>query len=150
MIQIQPGQPAYDDRHYLLLKGLPGLLAGETFKLNLGESVVVGRSKTCPFSLKKTAVYLRDRDGEREKIRSSLAFRSVSRRHVRLSYVAPDVVEVINLSPNGTFVDGHRVDKMALEDVRSNPHDIRLGLHGDAFRMACGSVELQPRAIKTA
>jgi pSer/pThr/pTyr-binding forkhead associated (FHA) protein len=142
MIQLTTDGPAYDDRHYLRLAGRDGLTQGETLKISLGESVVVGRSRTCDLSLKKTPRYLRDADGERARIQASLPFRATSRRHVRLSYVAPDVVEVENLSPNGTFVDGHLVDRRLLTDVRVATHEIRLGAHGDVLVLACGSVEL--------
>jgi len=142
MIQLTNDGPHYDDRHHLRLAGRAGLIEGETLKISLGESVVVGRSRTCDLSLKKTPRYLRDAGGERARIQASLAFRATSRRHVRLSYVAPDVVEVENLSPNGTLVDGHRVDRFRLSDVRTATHELRLGAHGDVLVLACGSVEL--------
>ena len=142
MIQIKPDPAPYDDRHYLLLTGTRGLGQGERVKVNLGESVHAGRSRTCQYSLKKTERYLIDKDGERAAIRRSVAFRSVSRRHCRISYLAPDLVEIVNLSANGTFVDGHRVDRIVLDDVRRRGHEIRLGVHGDVLSLVCGSVEL--------
>jgi hypothetical protein len=60
---------------------------------------------------------------------------------VRITYLAPDVVEILNLSPNGTLVDGHRVDRILLDDVRRTRHEIRLGPHGDRLELVCGSVE---------
>src|SRR5207244_13556128 len=70
--------------------------------LSLGETVFIGRSSRCAYSLKKTPRYLKDQDGERAAIRKSVEFRSVSRRHCRLSYSGPDRLEIENLSPNGT------------------------------------------------
>lgn len=142
MIQIKPDPAPYDDSHYLVLTGTTGAGAGERVKVNLGETVHVGRSRTCQFSLKKTERYLSDRDGERAAIRESLAFRAVSRRHCRISYLSADLAEIVNLSRNGTFVDGHRVDRIVLDDVRRRSHEIRLGTHGDVLMLSCGSVEI--------
>jgi pSer/pThr/pTyr-binding forkhead associated (FHA) protein len=140
MIQIQPDPAPYDDRHYLLLRGVEGIGAGETVKVSLGESVEVGRSRHCQWSLKRTARWLKDEAGERREIEDSVAFRAVSRRHCRVSYLAPDLAEVENLSRNGTFVDGHRVDKVVLSDCRRATHRIRLGTAGDLIELACGSL----------
>lgn len=145
MIQLTTDGPRYDDRHYLRLSGRDGLTQGESLKISLGEVVVVGRSRVCDLSLKKTPRYLCD-DDERARIRASLPFRATSRRHVRLAYLSPDVVEVVNLSPNGTLVDGFRVDRVLLTDVRTATHELRLGTHGDVLVLACGSVELDVTA----
>ena len=146
MIQIRPDEVRYDDRHYLRLSGRSGAIEGETLKVSLGETIVVGRSRTCDLSLKTTPRYLADVDGERERIRASLAFRAVSRQHFRLTYLGPDRVEIQNLSRNGTLVDGHRVDRVLLDDVRRRCHDIRLGRSGDVLELSCGSVELAESA----
>jgi pSer/pThr/pTyr-binding forkhead associated (FHA) protein len=146
MIQVPRPESGYDDDHYVLLRGVEGIGAGETIKVNLGETVFAGRSRRCQYSLKKTPGYLLAEDGSRERIRESLAFRCTSRRHCRITYLSPDVVEVENLSPNGTLVDGHRVDRVLLQDVRRTPHRVRLGPRGDLIEIACGSVELVRRA----
>ena len=141
MIQIKPDPAPYDDTHYLVLQGVDGIGVGETAKISLGESLVVGRSRYCGWSLQKSARYLKDENGEREAIRESVAFRSVSRRHCRVTYLAPDLAEVVNLSPNGTIVDGHRVDRIVINDCRRKPHRIQLGPTGDTVELHCGSVE---------
>jgi hypothetical protein len=143
MIQIRPDPAPYDDRHFLLLHGREGIGAGERVKVNLGETVHLGRGSRCAYSLKKTPRYLKDRDGDRAAIRGSLAYRTVSRRHCRLSYVAPDRLELENLSPNGTFLDGHRFDRVVLDDVRRKVHTLRLGASGDVIEISCGSLEFQ-------
>lgn len=148
MIQIDATQPSYDDRHYMRLAGREGICAGERLKVSLGETVYVGRSRSCHLSLKKTPAFLRDRDGERARIRSSRAYRCTSRRHVRISYVAADVVEVENLSPNGTFLDGHRVDRVLLHDVRRAVHEIRLGCHGDVLLLEPGSLPVEVAPVR--
>jgi pSer/pThr/pTyr-binding forkhead associated (FHA) protein len=141
MIQIKPDPAPYDDTHYLRLRGLEGIGAGETAKISLGETLTLGRSRHCGWSLKTSARYLKDVDGERARIRESVAFRSVSRRHCKVTYLAPDLAEVVNLSPNGTIVDGHRVDRIVLSDCRAAAHRIRLGATGDLVELSCGSVE---------
>jgi pSer/pThr/pTyr-binding forkhead associated (FHA) protein len=142
MFQLKPDPHAYDDRHHLLLVGQGGLVEGERVKVSLGESVVLGRSRLCDLSLKKSLRYLECDGADRRALRERLSFRAVSRRHCCITYLAPDLVEVVNLSPNGTFVDGHRVDPLVLRDARSRSHEIRLGPHGDVVSLACGSVEL--------
>ena len=149
MIYVKPDPAPYDDSHYLVLEGRAGIAAGERLKVSLGETVTVGRSRTCQFSLKKTPRFLSDADGEQASIRGSLGYRSVSRHHCRIAYLAPDLVEIVNLSRNGTFVDGHRVDRIVLDDIRgpSRAHEIRLGQHGDVLRLSCGSVELSAASV---
>jgi pSer/pThr/pTyr-binding forkhead associated (FHA) protein len=142
MIHVKPDPAPYDDRHYLVLKGVEGIGRDERVKISLGESVDVGRSRHCGWSLKKSVRYLKDRGGDRDAIRESLAFRTVSRRHCRITYLAADLVEVVNLSPNGTFVDGHRVDRVVLDDCRRAVHRIQLGKNGDVVELSCGSAEV--------
>ncbi len=143
MIRIESDSAAYDDTHYLLVKDVEGVAQGESVKVSLGETVLVGRSRTCHLSLKTAPKYLMDEDGNREAIRRSVGFRSTSRRHCRITYLAPDVAEVENLSANGTLVDGHRVDRVLLRDVRRSAHTIRLGRQGDVLELRCGSVEVE-------
>jgi pSer/pThr/pTyr-binding forkhead associated (FHA) protein len=146
MIQIPATPDGYDEAHFLLLRGIDGIGSGETVKVNLGETVFAGRSRRCQYSLKKTPAYLLTEDADRDRLRQSLAFRCTSRRHCRITYLSPDVAEVENLSANGTLVDGHRVDRVLLQDVRKAAHEIRLGPRGDVLRLACGSVELVQKA----
>ena len=143
MIHVKPDPLAYDDSHYLVVEGRAGVGEGERLKVSLGETVWNGRSRDCQFSLKKTPRFLRDEGGERAAIRESLGYRAVSRRHCRVTYLAPDLVEIVNLSRNGTFVDGHRVDRIVLGDIRAASHEIRLGRHGDLLSLSCGSVEIE-------
>jgi hypothetical protein len=141
MFRLRTDPSAYDDRHYLLLLGRGGILEGERVKVDLGESVVVGRGRRCALSLKKTARYLECDPEARRALRDGLSYRAVSRQHCRVTYLAPGLAEIVNLSPNGTLVDGHRVDRIVL-DPRRGPHEIRLGRHGDAIGVERGSVEV--------
>jgi len=143
MISLRPNPRGYDERYYLVLKGLGDVADGEALKLCLGESVVCGRSRHCDWSLKRAPGYLRREDGERREIRDSMSWRSTSRRHCRITYIAPDMVDVENLSPNGTLVDGHQVDRIVLTDCRDRKHEIALGPHGVTLSLEPGALPIQ-------
>ena len=68
--------------------------------------------------------------------------KSVSRKHARISYIAPDMVEIENLSGNGTLVDGKLVDKIILTDCREKTHKIQLGPRGVLLRLQPGSLPI--------
>lgn len=124
----------------LVLRAQDPAVQGETLRLALGETVVCGRSRQCGWSLKRTLPYLEDRDGSRERLRSSIGFTSVSRRHCRISFLAPDLVEVENLSTNGTLVDGRPVDRRMLTDCRLRTHTVQLGPQGVVLELSPGSL----------
>ena len=142
MIDVKPHKNGYDGTHWLRLAAAKAGADAETLKVNLGESVTCGRSRSCQWSLKRTAAYLKDEGGSRDAMKQSLAFRAVSRRHCRITYVAADMVDVENLSPNGTIVDGHRVDRIVLTDCRTKAHTIQLGPDGITLELGPGSLPL--------
>lgn len=146
MIQLRPNPHGYDERYWLSLKGTGELGEGEFLKLALGESVVCGRSRYCDWSMKRTPGYLQHEDEERKEIRRSTAWRSTSRRHCRLTYITPDMVDVENLSANGTLVDGHQVDRIVLTDCRRREHTIQMGLNGPVLILAPGSLPIEIQA----
>ncbi len=104
--------------------GTKGFLKGEERTLGLGETVVVGRSRSADISVKRATKFLARKD--RAQIARTKRFLSVSRRHVRIHFMHPDFVEVVDLSNNGTLVDGRRVDRIALTDLREQPHVLSL------------------------
>jgi len=109
----------------ILLRGTRGFLEGEHLILKLGESCVVGRSRKADISLKRARKFRERADWL--KLAKTERFLSVSRRHLRIHFLHPDLVEIEDLSKNGTLVDGRRVDRIGLTDVRSTPHEIRVG-----------------------
>jgi pSer/pThr/pTyr-binding forkhead associated (FHA) protein len=125
----------YDATASLTLRGTGGLLAGEVRRVRLGETVIVGRSRHCGFSLKKTKAFLLAED--REPLLRDPGFRKVSRQHVRISFVNRGMVEIENLSRNGVRVDGKRIDRLVLLDVAERPHRVDLG-GGNEFEMVPG------------
>ncbi len=139
-MNINSDTNGYDDKHYLSVRGLGELAEGQTVKINLGETVVVGRSRHCDWSLRRAPTYLKSAPDGRDAIKNNLAFNSVSRKHATISYVAPDMVEVKNLSINGTLVDGKLVDKIVLSDLRMKGHRIQLGPKGVILELEQGSL----------
>lgn len=109
----------------IILRGKHGFLEGEVMVLGLGQSVIVGRSRSAELSLKRARRFLARKD--RMKLAKTERFLSVSRKHVRIHFLHPDLVEVEDLSKNGTLVDGRRIDRIGLTDIRTNAHEIRLG-----------------------
>ena len=142
MMNLKPGQEdtGYDTSHYLSITGIGDLAEGQLVTLNLGESIVVGRSRHCDWSLRRAPLYLKMPLEGRDEIKNHPAYSSVSRKHARISYVAPDMVEIKNLSGNGTLVDGKLVDKLFLMDCRSTSHKIQLGPKGVVLLLQPGSL----------
>ncbi len=143
-MDLKPGEKAggYETKHYVCVRGMGELARGQQVKINLGETIVVGRSRHCDWSLRRTPSYLKSDANGRNVIAHDLAYNSVSRKHAKVSYVAPDMVEVENLSGNGTLVDGKLVDKIMLTDCRAKTHRIQLGPKGVILELEPGSLPL--------
>jgi pSer/pThr/pTyr-binding forkhead associated (FHA) protein len=142
VIDVKSQPDGYDARHYLSLRGIGPSGDGQLLKVNLGETVVCGRSRWCDWSLKRSPGFLTAEKPAREEIRKSLPWSTTSRRHVKVTYVSPDMVEVENLSGNGTYVDGHLVDRVVLTDCRTKAHSIRMGPHGVTLELAPGALPI--------
>ena len=115
----------------LVLVGTEGLVEGEVFRVNHGETIIVGRSRSCDISLRKCFKYLALDPEERKKDRH---FQTVSRKHLRLIFKGKDQIELENMGANGTFIDGTKVDKVIITDVRFQAHDVLLGTR-EKFRL---------------
>ena len=106
----------YDDSATAVLNGRAGLFKGEQAVIHLGQRLIVGRSRMCEVSVARSAECLRLGKEALERHRS---YRKISRRHFSVTYVAPDCLEIEDLSTNGTVVNGHRVDKILIEAFRT-------------------------------
>lgn len=109
----------------LMLKGIGGLVKGETFTVDYGETVIIGRSSSCDISLKKCEKYLlldpEEKDAEKH-------FQTVSRKQCRISFYNTTSIEVEDLSSsNGTFLDGEQIKKVIINDIKENSHELLLG-----------------------
>ncbi|MDA1194978.1 MAG: FHA domain-containing protein [Planctomycetota bacterium] len=129
-------------RHWVTLRGLGSLGQGQQVNLHLGAVIIAGRSRHCDWSLRRTPRFLMSDAAGRKALRAQLEFTSVSRRHVRLRYVAPDQLEIENLSGNGTYVDGVPIEHLVLTDIRTKAHHLRLGPAGVELELRPGSLPL--------
>ena len=102
------------------LVGVSGHVEGEEKGLEHGKTIVVGRSRSADLSLRRMQRIKEMTDDERE---SDHDLRTVSGRHFEITMYNLGSIEVVNLSPNGTYVDGRLVDKVILEDVAVRPHE---------------------------
>lgn len=114
----------FNKSRFLLLRGKEGIVEGESFCIYFGQSVVVGRSSSCHFSLKRCKKFI---DSKGKDVLNDSNFRKISRRHFRISYCHPSMVEIEDLSQNGTFVDGKRIDKIVITDLKEKHYEISFG-----------------------
>jgi pSer/pThr/pTyr-binding forkhead associated (FHA) protein len=122
------------------LIGASGHVEGEEMKLEYGKTIVVGRSRSADFSLRRMAKVKALTDDERE---ANKDLRTVSGRHCEITMYNLGSIEIVNLSPNGTYVDERLVDKIILDDVAKKAHDIRIGT-GEIFRLETRPYEDDP------
>lgn len=114
-----------------VLVGVAGVVEGEVFPLEYGKSVIIGRSRTCDISLRNCKRWLElEETGEVPEENS----KTVSRRHLKITFHNADSIELEDLSSNGTYVDGSRIDRMVITDIREASHEVQMG-GGDKFRL---------------
>jgi hypothetical protein len=113
------------------LVGTGGHVEGESFPLDFGKTLVVGRSRSADFSLRRITRVASMSDDERENDQD---LRTVSGKHFEITLYNVESIEIVNLSPNGTYVDGKLVDKIILTDVAEKPHEITIGAK-EQFRL---------------
>ncbi len=107
-----------------VLVGIQGFVQGEEYPLWRGATVVVGRSRGCDISLRRCKAWLAlDPDKRNEQV----DFKTVSRKHVRISYSEEDNIEIEDLSSNGTYLDGQKVSRVVIHNLRDRSHDLLLG-----------------------
>ncbi len=107
------------------LIGVQGFVKDEEFTVKEGEEIVIGRSRSCDISLRSLLKYL-EVDPTGEKVDEH--FRTVSRKHLRITYKSPDELILEDLSSNGSFLDGARMPKkIVLNDIMKKDHIITLG-----------------------
>jgi len=107
-----------------VLVGVEGFIRGEEYPLWRGATVVIGRSRSCDISLRRCRSWLALDPAKRDEEKD---FKTVSRKHVRLSYIGEDSIEIEDLSSNGTFLDGHRVTRAVIHNLRERSHELVLG-----------------------
>jgi len=93
----------------LLVVGHGGVLDGERRALLPGATLVVGRSRSCQLSLRRCRRFVTSRR-QHELLRSD-EFQRVSRVHCEIAYLPDGRVEIRDLSRNGTWVNGRRLER---------------------------------------
>ncbi len=106
-----------------VLIGTAGIVQGESFVLAPGVAVVIGRSRSCDISLRRTAGYLKAPSDSRDIDHD---FNTVSRRHARVE-VGPGRARIEDLSTNGTFVNGDHLSGSIEIDLANGVCALRLG-----------------------
>jgi pSer/pThr/pTyr-binding forkhead associated (FHA) protein len=96
----------------ITVRGHGGLLAGVDLSLTPGQTLVVGRSRSCDVSLRRTDRFLARRDAE--DLLASREFNRISRIHCEIEFRKDGQLQVRDLSRNGTLVDGVRVGRTHL------------------------------------
>ena len=102
----------------LALVGTDGLLKGHRILVPLGESVVVGRSRSCDLSTRRSRTFMRASEEQQRRILADRSFLMVSRRHMQVTLHSEDSIEIRDLSKNGTFVDDRRIDRLVLSGLK--------------------------------
>jgi pSer/pThr/pTyr-binding forkhead associated (FHA) protein len=107
----------------LVLKGINGLALGETFYVDYGRVVTIGRGRACDISYRNFKKYQRNKDKDKDSL-------SVSRKHLRITFYNNHSVELRDLSSNGTYINGKPImKKVFITDITTNstPYEIKLG-----------------------
>ena len=106
------------------LVGIAGHVKGEELPLEYGKKVVVGRSRSADWSLVKLPSWTTKTKTEQDE---DHAFRTVSGKHFEITMFNLGSIEVVNLSSNGTRLDGEPLDRQTITDISSKPHEIAFG-----------------------
>jgi hypothetical protein len=113
------------------LVGIEGHFKGQLYPLDYGKPMVVGRSRMVAISLRRTQKYRLLSEAEREK---DEAAQTVSGKHFQVTMFNLSSIEVKNLSPNGTRLDGKTIDTSMISDVATKVHKIEFGV-GEIFKL---------------
>ncbi len=99
------------------------MVEGECFLLDQGVDLIIGRSRSCDISLRRTTAYLKTPPAARD---SDHDFNTVSRRHLRILVNAANAA-LQDLSTNGTFYNGEPLKDLLTVDLHAGASTIRLG-----------------------
>jgi pSer/pThr/pTyr-binding forkhead associated (FHA) protein len=115
----------------IVLVGISGVLKGRRIALAPDRRYRIGRSR-------KTDIRI---DGHDETLRT------VSGRHLDMRVLGSGLVKVFNRSPNGTFVDGARVDSDVTVDAGAGAHAVRFGANEAFVLERAASRAASPRLV---
>src|ERR1700753_819798 len=106
------------------LVGTSGHFKGQLYALEYGKPMVIGRSRMVAISLRRTQKYRLMSETERDK---DEAAQTVSGKHFQVTMYNLGSIEIKNLSPNGTRLDGKPFDTSVINDIASKVHKIEFG-----------------------
>jgi hypothetical protein len=106
------------------LVGIAGHVKGEEFPLEYGKKVTVGRSRSADWSLVQLSSWTSQGKQEQDE---DHAFRTISGKHFEITMYNLGSIELVNLSSNGTKLDGKPLDRATITDVSTNSHEIAFG-----------------------
>lgn len=137
---------------YLKLVGTDGLCKSAEFFIKQGDSAFVGRSQSCQISLGKLARF-KELDEEKDKV-ALTKFRTVDGQHLKIYFKSPDHIMLEDMSDNGTFLDGEKVQgQVIISSLQKKPATLLLGLE-ERFRMEllqeASDEQLEKKAVPTA
>ncbi len=123
---------------YVAVVGRGGVLQGERRSLLAGAVLVVGRSRSCDLSLRRTRAF---RTAERPaELLGAEPMRRVSRVHCEIGYLPDGRIEIRDLSQNGTYVDGRRIDRSHVVEPGAAPVTVVLAdVENGALEVGFGS-----------
>jgi pSer/pThr/pTyr-binding forkhead associated (FHA) protein len=107
----------------VVLKGINGVASDETFYINYGEVVTIGRGHECDISYRKFKNYPQKESKDKD-------FLAVSRKHLRISFYNSHSVELKDLSANGSYLNGKPIRKRIFIThigTTKTPYEIKLG-----------------------
>ena len=117
----------------LRVTGIRGFLQDERRTLEVGDELTIGRSRDADLSVRRAPRFLARRD--RDDLLRTERMRSISRIHVQIHYHAPDRVEIVDCSRNGTYLDRKRIDDAVdVTDLPLETHELILG-SGERLRL---------------
>jgi len=121
----------------LVLEGERGLAQGERFYLEHGEKKTIGRSRICDICLPRLKKYKTLPKSE-EKSPEVLG---ISRKHLQITFYNSQCVELKDMSTNGTYMDGKKIRKEIIADIKKQAHQVRLAKR-ETFKLYWGSRDL--------
>ncbi|MGH7143368.1 MAG: FHA domain-containing protein [Planctomycetota bacterium] len=113
------------------LVGMNGHVKNELVALEYGKPLTIGRSRRCDVSLRRSEIYRKMKPDQRD---NDVALKTVSSQHFKITMFNLGSIEIVNMSENGTMVDGKPVNRVIITDVSNKPHEIRFGAK-ESFRL---------------
>ena len=140
-----------DDTRVPVLLGLSGFVEGERFVLARDCDLIIGRSRDCDISLRRTAKYLDAPPATRDDDHD---FNTVSRRHLTIR-IDGDTALISDASSNGTWCNGQPVQGSHQADLSNGGCVIRMGTRETFDLLLLDRVDerlrgLQPIVARTA